>query len=144
MVYQLENALINNRPLEWEPDSYRVDYRGSPWGGTVLYDGKLRTIRIASSRYKFMPDFQTPGLWLISEAAKNVFEGLEPGVHRYYPVDVFLKNGTPVPTKHFVWDICRRIDAIRLEESDLVWVDVSGMPSVTISAISTRRSGALS
>jgi hypothetical protein len=48
---------------------------------------------------------------LISETAKGFIESLEPGLHRFLPVEVLRPNRERIAT-HYYLNICQRLDAI--------------------------------
>ena len=62
-------------------------------------------------------DFIQGGIsWTISDRVVEAIEELEPGVHRYWPVDVFNKDGSLAGRWWFL-NICNRLDALDLEKS---------------------------
>ena len=61
---------------------------------------------------------QGGGYWTISDRVVDAIEELEPGVHRYWPVDVFNKDGSLAGRWWFL-NICNRLDTLDLEKSKI-------------------------
>ncbi len=47
------------------------------------------------------PDFLTLAGWGVSERMKDIVEGVEPDVHQFVPVTIYLRNGKPTPKRYF-------------------------------------------
>ena len=120
--------------VEWDPEAYRMlGFTGSnQFGGWVDLDGKPRRL-LVRSKHKKMPDLFTPGWWIVSDRLKSLIEEFEPDVHLFIPIPVIFKDGTPANEKMYVCDICRHLDAIIVEESELRWDvgDGTGTPRLT-------------
>lgn len=79
-----------------------------------------RPIRMqVSSDHKVMPNFLNAWIsWAIPRRIIDIIEAFEPGVHRYWPVDLRLKDGTPTEPR-WLLNVCNRLDTIVVEASDV-------------------------
>lgn len=58
--------------------------------------------------------------WLLSQAARDLVEAHEPGVHQLFPFEVLKKDGSPIERPFWLLNICNRLDAVAPEASTVV------------------------
>jgi hypothetical protein len=56
----------------------------------------------------------------VNSAIKNKIEQIEPGVHQFFPVDVFLPDGSKDEPRWWM-KVCNRVDAVALEQCEDVY-----------------------
>lgn len=84
-------------PSEWRPKSVlRADYVPE------------------NNRAPYNPDisFVKGGAPCLSASARETIEGLEPGVHQWFPVDIFNADGTIREPRRYMLNVCQLVDAI--------------------------------
>lgn len=54
---------------------------------------------------------------LVTEAVRDKIEALEPGVHRFFPVELTMPDGTPTAQRYYGLNICVRLDAVDPDKS---------------------------
>lgn len=59
------------------------------------------------------------GATIISDRLKNLVEAIEPGIHQYFPLKIFRKNGAPIGSL-WIWIVCNRIDSV--DRANTTWV----------------------
>lgn len=57
--------------------------------------------------------------WAVSQELIGIIEDLEPGVHRYWPIELFQPDGALTEPRWLV-NICNRLDTIAVAQSDVV------------------------
>lgn len=100
-------------------------------GGDIFYVGKStvthprpadlfpKKLRFRNKSGKRLWDcLYAPGVggFVVSQAMKDLIENIEPNVHQFHPVEVFLKNGEPTGGPRYFWNLTEVIDAIRFDE----------------------------
>lgn len=73
-----------------------------------------------SVKGKKSPDFgflTTGSGYLVDDRVRDAAEALEPGVHRFHPVDIKMEDGRPLARPHFLLNCCVRLDAIDPDNS---------------------------
>ncbi|MBA4766489.1 MAG: hypothetical protein H2049_02490 [Porphyrobacter sp.] len=87
-----------------------VPVDGSPLPQRVIWDEKPEH---PPADFDSMPRIN------VSERAKAVIESVEPGVHQFFPVDYYGRDGKLIETRYWVY-ICNRRDSVCAEKSN--WV----------------------
>jgi hypothetical protein len=57
----------------------------------------------------------------VSERFKEIVESYEPGVHQFFPVELFDKAGDRVPTNYYIFNCTVCVDAVLVEHSEVRW-----------------------
>jgi hypothetical protein len=52
------------------------------------------------------------GMLKVSDSIKTIIEKFEPGVHQFFPVDVYFKSTKKLARKMFYLNICTRLDSV--------------------------------
>lgn len=66
---------------------------------------------------------QMPGIislaiaWGVTEVFRDKLEEFEPGVHQFFPADIWAKGGERPNRRYWVMNVCNRVDAIDPEKS---------------------------
>jgi hypothetical protein len=85
---------------------------------------------------KQIPDiFPTPGLNAVSSSFRELVEEFEPGVHQFFPLALFHKNGEPVEGEFFIFNCTVSVDTLLVDRSEIRWVTRgggSGEPYVSV------------
>ncbi|MGB7419020.1 MAG: DUF1629 domain-containing protein [Erythrobacter sp.] len=61
--------------------------------------------------------FDTPIGRTVSASAIRLIEAVDPGAHRYVPLDLTMPDGSPVEEPHYILNVGHRADAIAIDES---------------------------
>lgn len=94
---------------------------GIPFGFVFpLPDHPLR-LRVISD-HRNLPTFLSARIgWAIPQKVIDAIEALEPGVHRYWPVEITMKDGSKAEPR-WLLNICNRLETISPEHSDVTVV----------------------
>ncbi len=65
-----------------------------------------------------------PGLNAVGERFKTLVESFEPGVHQFFPLELFRKDGTPVDEPYYIFNCTVSFDSILLKHSEAKWVNL--------------------
>jgi hypothetical protein len=57
---------------------------------------------------------------IITSRVRDVIETLEPGVHQFFPCELYLKDGTPIPEQRWYLNVCNRLDTIAAEHCNIL------------------------
>ena len=68
---------------------------------------------------KPVPDFDQTPMLNVSERARRVIEGLEPGVHQFVPVEYYNKKGMLIENRYW-FVVCNRIDSLDREHTTMI------------------------
>ncbi|THH38284.1 hypothetical protein E4Z66_01555 [Aliishimia ponticola] len=76
-------------------------------------------VLLAERARKTWPDAftTTNGLYVVSGAAKHVIEGLDPGIHQFFPLKIQTKRGIDIPGPWFAMNVHVKQDSIVMEKS---------------------------
>ena len=58
--------------------------------------------------------------FIITDKIRDVIEGIEPDVHQYLPCKLRYRDGTAVPERRWLLNICNRLDTIAAEHSNIL------------------------
>jgi hypothetical protein len=78
-------------------------------------------IRLKSAGKRLPDVMPTAAGSAITQKVIDLIEDIEPGVHRYHPIEVMTKDGAPVAEARFLLNICSRLDTIYVEKSDVFY-----------------------
>ena len=71
---------------------------------------------------KSYPDiFAMPGLNAVSSRFRDLVEEFEPGVHQFFPLELYRKNGDPVEEEYFIFNCAVSFDCVLTAKSDVEW-----------------------
>lgn len=56
----------------------------------------------------------------ITGFVRDAIEEIEPGVHQYFPCEIFFQDGTQLDEDRWILNICNRLDTIAVEHSNIV------------------------
>lgn len=56
-------------------------------------------------------------MWAVDESVKRIVEGLEPDLHRFYPVEIRSPRGAPYPVPYYVLVVGRYLQSFAPEQS---------------------------
>lgn len=101
-----------------------VDDGGVAWSsrrGGVPVDGTHfpKRVKWDDAKGNPVPDFDKMPTLNVSERAKKLIENVEPGVHQFFPVEYFDRNGDSLETRYW-FVVCNRIDSLDREHSIMV------------------------
>lgn len=72
-----------------------------------------------TSDHETLPPFLAARIsWAVPQSVIDAIESLEPGVHRYWPVDITMKDGSKAEPR-WLLNICNRLDTISREHSNV-------------------------
>jgi hypothetical protein len=77
-----------------------------------------------------VPDVEYIRLLFVSDKFKDIVESFEPGIHQFFPVDVYWEDGEFASKKYF-FNVCTRIDSLDRERTTMqfigyMWKSVEG------------------
>lgn len=161
MAWKISTTNENKyRPgLELHPEddaSYRAEKKAvtkaieAELGQVVSYTGILNGLAYplpdhpfrfqVDSNHKVLPNFLSARIsWAIPQNVVDAIEALEPGVHRYWPVDITMKDGSKAEPR-WLLNICTRLDTISVERSNVVVLG-SGMIRPSFNTMEVRHKG---
>lgn len=108
--------------------AYEPANDGGPFGDSnhagVPVDGTNfpKRVRWAYKRRKPAPDFDSIPHLSVSEEANQVIDGLQPGVHQFFPVEYQNTKGEFTAIRYW-FVLCDRIDSVNRELTNLVLRD---------------------
>jgi len=70
--------------------------------------------------------FPMPGLKAVNHRFREVVEHFEPGVHQFFPLKLFHKDGTPVDGEFFIFNCTISVDTLLVNRSDVDWSTYKG------------------
>ncbi|XYK80246.1 MAG: imm11 family protein [Labrenzia sp.] len=86
--------------------------------------------------------FHLESLIVVSDTVKDIIEGLEPGVHQFFPIEVVYKDGSFARQMYF-FNICNRLDTMDRERATakirkVLWDPATGDFAFSKAAIGPR------
>jgi hypothetical protein len=106
-----------------QDDPYRVRterFRLSEGFAVPFLTPPLR-IRLKSAGKRLPDVMPTAAGSAITQKVIDLIEDIEPGVHRYHPIEVMTKDGAPVAEARFLLNMCSRLDTIYVEKSNVFY-----------------------
>ena len=89
----------------------------------TVFDDKPPRVRIANAERggisKFPEILGAFGTWMVTQRVIDIIEGIEPGVHRYIPVDLRFEDGGPPDEPRWLLNVMTSIESLMLEHSKL-------------------------
>ncbi|QDG74924.1 imm11 family protein [Labrenzia sp. PHM005] len=89
--------------------------------GYPLNADRFATVARQQKKKKIHDVFPLPGVNAVSERFKEIVESYEPGVHQFFPVELFDKAGNRVPTNYYIFNCTVCVDAVLVEHSEVRW-----------------------
>jgi hypothetical protein len=89
--------------------------------GYPIDAGRFATVARQQKNKKIHDVFPLPGVNAVSERFKEIVESYEPGVHQFFPVELFDKAGDRVPTNYYIFNCTVCVDAVLVEHSEVRW-----------------------
>lgn len=87
-------------------------------GDAVSADLLPKRARLRTAR-RFIPRIGLlAGYWAVGQDFKDLVEEREPGVHQFFPIQIFYKDGRAVEEAFYILHIRRSISALKLEQSN--------------------------
>ncbi|AXS39483.1 DUF1629 domain-containing protein [Breoghania sp. L-A4] len=72
---------------------------------------------------KTLPDiFAMPGLNAVSSRFRDLVEEFEPGVHQFFPLELYYKNGERVEEEYFIFNCTVSFDSLLVKQSEVTWL----------------------
>lgn len=114
----------------WDESVFTVDQLAD--NASAFKDGmtKLRADEmpkklVLSTRWKEFQDafYSASGVNIMSKSAADILEEFDPGVHQFFPIEVFWKNGDPVPGEWRIFHVTHEEDAIQDEGTKAYFQD---------------------
>ena len=110
--------------FQCEPNPPRVFYRRP--NGAMLDPAELPRSASQVSPHKTVPDvINMAGCWCVSQPFRDLVEEREPGVHAFYPLPLFRKDGSAVEQHYHLFDVRQQIDAVDLDRSEVAWTEAT-------------------
>uniref|UniRef100_UPI00137578F6 imm11 family protein n=1 Tax=Roseibium sediminis TaxID=1775174 RepID=UPI00137578F6 len=101
---------------------------GELYAGRAIKPDHVPTrVQWESKRYPPPDVLYKYGIYLVSNAFKDILERHEPGVHQFFPVDVVYKDGSLARQMYF-FNICNRLDGMDRERATAKFANVSFDP----------------
>ncbi len=124
MAYWIELAYSNREPrfefLDGPENMYMYGlsaYRTAPVE-------RLPTQARETSKKKVYPDiFAMPGLNAVSERFKTLVESFEPGVHQFFPLTLYRKDGELVEDRYYIFNCPISFGCVLTNRSEVIWVE---------------------
>ncbi len=113
----LDGDIKKIRPVDMTRDEGAIILASRTPQGIKMETAHIPTkLRLGGPR-RNLTDIQNPfGVHLVPEAFKEVLERLEPGVHDFYPVELFWKDGSSAGKRYWFYPQ-HRIDSIDPEKT---------------------------
>lgn len=114
--------LKNIRPVEIVHDGPRTNPRGEKalsWGVPVLEDFIPKEYFVKGPKRPIADFAQCYEMALVSERFKAVVEALEPGVHQFFPVQLYWRGKKPVEGQYYWFVVCNALDSVNEEHSPM-------------------------
>lgn len=87
-------------------------------------------VRLKSAWSKPIPDlFPLPGLNGVNQRFRDLVETFEPGLHQFFPLKLFGRDGSPLDGTYYIFNCAVGIDAIIHTTAEPKWAtNMAGMP----------------
>lgn len=122
MAYWVKLAYARGEPqFEFQDDPQSKKYFGLSMGKPVDSIDVPTTADETKGRKKLADIFSMPGLNAVSSRFRDLVEGLEPGVHQFFPLKLFYKNGSRVEEDYFVFNCTVSFDCLLTAQSEVTW-----------------------
>lgn len=89
--------------------------------GYPLNADRFATVARQQKNKKIHDVFPLPGVNAVSERFKEIVELYEPGVHQFFPVELFDKAGNRVPSNYYIFNCTVCVDAVLVAHSEVSW-----------------------
>jgi len=107
-----------------EPHAPKVDFVRP--NGAMLDPAELPSLARQVSPHKTIPDFiNMMGCWCVSEPFQALVEAREPGVHAFYRLPLYRRDGSAIERSYYLFDVRQQIDAIDVEHSEVTWSEAA-------------------
>ena len=123
-----ERVLIGTDMVEWEErfpqwgegsDVTAKIVDGWRSGARPLAEDQLPKVLVARKPRPSWPDMftTTNGLPIVSQPAKDIIDGLDPGLHQFFPLEIKTKRGLDIEGPWFAMNVTAKQDSIVLGRS---------------------------
>jgi hypothetical protein len=83
------------------------------------------------SAHKRYPDLaRIRWYWGVRERFKDLVESREPNVHQFFPIQLQYGDERLEEERIYIFNICRVIDAINLDKSNISWIKAGRLPPI--------------
>ena len=114
--------LQNIRPVEIVHDWPGTNPRGEralTWGVPVLSDFMPKEYFVKGPMRSIADFNQCYEMALVSERFRDVVEALEPGVHQFFPAQLYWRGKKPVEEQFYWFVVCNALDSVNAEHSPM-------------------------
>jgi hypothetical protein len=101
------------------PGLFRFDYLKD--GERASPDEVPQHVRVTSTHKRVSDVFAIKWYWGVRQNFKDLVERLEPGLHQFFQVELRYRTGAVEEGALFIFNICRSMDGLLFDESDLSW-----------------------
>jgi hypothetical protein len=88
---------------------------------------------------KIVDLFPMPGLNAVNQRFRDLVEEFEPGVHQFFPLGLFRKDGSRVEDNYYVFNCTVSIDTLLVSRSEVSWSTVRGTDKPYVVTAGERR-----
>lgn len=124
VTYEADPETLDLNALERE---YYSKGNGAMHHGYRVNSDKMPKIMLWPGRNNALPEVIMHNCLAVSPRFRDLVEQFEPGVHQFFPVDMYKDlNNDPVATYYWI-NVCNRIDSINTEKTNFKWtLDYTG------------------
>lgn len=125
MAYWIDIEPSNRAPkFEFDDDLSGKLLFGLSLGLPVSAHRVPRIAREITEKKKYPDIFTMPGVNAVGHRFKQLVEEFEPGVHQFFPLELFTKDGVAVGEQYFVFNCTVSFDSLLVNKSDVKWLDL--------------------
>ena len=90
--------------------------------GTPVAPAEVPTGADQATDGESLPDIlRIKGALAVPAPFRDIVDRLEPETHQLFPITLFRPSGEAVAREYFLLNVCRKIDALVIEKSDVYW-----------------------
>ena len=90
--------------------------------GTPVAATEVPTAAEQATDGESLPDIlRIKGALAVPTPFRAIVDRLEPETHQFFPITLFRQSGEAVAREYFLLNVCRKIDALIIEKSDVYW-----------------------
>jgi hypothetical protein len=123
MAYMIDLAYDSREPRFDFEDEPKNKLRFGLSLGLPVGARRLPTRARETTKKKTYPDiFSMPGLNAVNGRFRDLAEEFEPGVHQFFPLELFTKKGERVDGDYFIFNCTVSFDSLLVDYSDIKWI----------------------
>lgn len=119
-IRPIDDILLTNKGRTKLGPAWNADFRNVLEWGVPVHGEHMPKEYFIKGPVRQIADFNNMyGSALVSQKFKDVVDGLEPGVHQFFPVQCFWLGKKPIMEKFYWFHICNALDSVNGEETGL-------------------------